>query len=63
MEINVVIRQNMPVNVTVGGGMPVIVVKLGLQGPPGPGDMKKEIYDADNDGIVDTTESIDGGSW
>jgi len=27
------------------------------------GDMLKSVYDIDNDGIVDETEKIDGGSW
>jgi hypothetical protein len=30
---------------------------------PGGGDMLKSIYDADNDGIVDTVNKVDGGEW
>ena len=29
----------------------------------GGGDMKKAVYDADNDGVVDETEKIDAGVW
>lgn len=29
----------------------------------GGGDMTKAIYDADNDGVVDETEKIDGGTF
>ena len=27
------------------------------------GDMTKTIYDTDNDGVVDETEKVDGGTW
>lgn len=27
------------------------------------GDMKKSVYDADDDGVVDETEKIDGGTF
>lgn len=29
----------------------------------GVGDMLKSVYDADNDGIVDEAEVLDGGTW
>ena len=44
-----------------------IIIEVGIQGPAGPtgagGDMLKSIYDIDEDGVVDETEKIDGGSW
>lgn len=43
-----------------------IVIEVGIQGPAGPaggGDMLKSVYDIDNDGVVDETEKIDGGTF
>lgn len=34
-----------------------------ISGGPGSGDMTKAIYDADNDGVVDEVEKVDGGTW
>ena len=46
-----------------------IIIEVGIQGPVGAtgpaggGDMTKIVYDADNDGVVDEAEKIDGGTF
>lgn len=47
-----------------GGGL-YILNDLGVETliSQGAGDMLKSVYDADNDGVVDEAEVLDGGTW
>lgn len=37
--------------------------ETGLEFGSGVGDMLKSVYDTDDDGVVDSTETFDGGIW
>jgi hypothetical protein len=47
-----------------GGGL-YILNDLGVETliSQGAGDMLKSVYDVDDNGVVDETETLDGGTW
>lgn len=41
----------------------VNVEETGIEFASGIGDMLKATYDPDNNGVVNSSESVDGGTW